>query len=83
MFYRDPNNLFVADFIGSPTMNIIEGKTTDGLFVNTTGEMKIRSSDKDINLIRSYESKKVYLGIRSERFIAEKRDYNTLSASMM
>ncbi|WP_297280772.1 ABC transporter ATP-binding protein [uncultured Anaerococcus sp.] len=81
-FYQKPNNLFVAGFIGSPTMNIIEGKITDGLFVNTTGEMKIRPSDKDIDLIRNYEGKKVYLGIRSERFIAEKRDYNTISANI-
>lgn len=82
MFYRDPNNLFVAGFIGSPTMNIIEGKITDGIFVSNTGEIKIRPSDNDSKLIRNYEGKKVYLGIRSERFIAEKRDYNTLSASI-
>ncbi|BFL71671.1 sn-glycerol-3-phosphate ABC transporter ATP-binding protein UgpC [Anaerococcus nagyae] len=81
-FYRKPNNLFVAGFIGSPTMNIIEGKITDGIFVSNTGEIKIRPSDKDSKLIRNYEGKKVYLGIRSERFIAEKRDYNTLSASI-
>jgi len=81
-FYRKPNNLFVAGFIGSPTMNIIEGKITDGLFVSNTGEIKIRPSDNDSKLIRNYEGKKVYLGIRSERFIAEKRDYNTLSASI-
>lgn len=81
-FYRKPNNLFVAGFIGSPTMNIIEGKITDGIFVSNTGEIKIRLSDNDSKLIRNYEGKKVYLGIRSERFIAEKRDYNTLSASI-
>lgn len=81
-FYRKPNNLFVAGFIGSPTMNIIEGKITDGIFVSNTGEIKIRPSDNDSKLIRNYEGKKVYLGIRSERFIAEKRDYNTLSASI-
>ena len=81
-FYRKPNNLFVAGFIGSPTMNIIEGKITDGIFVSNTGEIKIRPSDNDSKLIRNYEGKKVYLGIRSERFIAEKRDYSTLSASI-
>ena len=81
-FYRKPNNLFVAGFIGSPTMNIIEGKITDGIFVSNTGEIKIRPSDNDSKLIRNYEGKKVYLGIRSERFIAEKRYYNTLSASI-
>ena len=31
--YDDPKNLFVAGFIGSPAMNLIEGKTEQGRFV--------------------------------------------------
>ena len=31
--YDDPRNLFVAGFIGSPAMNLIEGATGDGRFV--------------------------------------------------
>ncbi len=31
--YDDPKNLFVAGFIGSPAMNLIEGKTESGRFV--------------------------------------------------
>lgn len=81
-FYQRPNNLFVAGFIGSPTMNIIEGKIENGLFVSNSGEMKIRPSDKDSQIIKNYEGKKVYLGIRSERFIAEKRDYNAVTATI-
>ena len=81
-FYQRPNNLFVAGFIGSPTMNIIEGKIENGLFVSNSGEMKVRPSDKDSQIIKNYEGKKVYLGIRSERFIAEKRDYNAVTATI-
>ena len=81
-FYQKPNNLFVAGFIGSPTMNIIRGKIKDGLFVNDSGEIKVRPSDKDLEKIKSYEGKVVHLGIRSERFIAEKRDYNSVSANI-
>ena len=81
-FYQKPNNLFVAGFIGSPTMNIIEGKIENGLFVDKSGQMKIRPSIKDEESIRSYEGKKVYLGIRSERFIAEKRDYNSINVNI-
>lgn len=81
-FYQRPNNLFVAGFIGSPTMNIIEGKIENGLFVSNSGEMKVRPSDEDSQIIKNYEDKKVYLGIRSERFIAEKRDYNAVTATI-
>ena len=33
-FYNKPENLFVARFIGSPTMNIFQGRMEDGYFVN-------------------------------------------------
>lgn len=81
-FYQKPNNLFVAGFIGSPTMNIIKGKIKDGLFVNESGEIKVRPTDKDWDKIKAYEGKEVHLGIRSERFIAEKRDYNSVNANI-
>jgi multiple sugar transport system ATP-binding protein len=35
--YDDPRNLFVAGFIGSPTMNIIPGEIDDGVFVASGG----------------------------------------------
>lgn len=75
-FYERPENLFVAGFIGSPTMNIIEGKIENANFVSDKGEVVIKPAEKDLAAIKNYEGKKVYLGIRSERFIAEKRDYN-------
>ena len=81
-FYERPQNLFVAGFIGSPTMNIIEGKVENGMFVNNSGQMKIKANDKDAAVLKNYEGKKVYLGIRSERFIAEDRDYNTVESNI-
>ncbi|MEM6760059.1 MAG: sn-glycerol-3-phosphate ABC transporter ATP-binding protein UgpC [Pseudomonadota bacterium] len=35
--YNDPANLFVAGFIGSPAMNLIEGGIEDGRFKTDTG----------------------------------------------
>lgn len=35
--YNDPANLFVAGFIGSPAMNLINGSVKDGVFVTTGG----------------------------------------------
>ena len=63
-------------------MNIIEGKVENGMFVNNSGQMKIKANDKDAAVLKNYEGKKVYLGIRSERFIAEDRDYNTVESNI-
>lgn len=35
--YNRPANLFVADFIGSPPMNLLEAERRDGSFVTSTG----------------------------------------------
>ena len=35
--YNDPANLFVAGFIGSPAMNLIEGRIADGWFATPDG----------------------------------------------
>jgi multiple sugar transport system ATP-binding protein len=35
--YNDPANLFVAGFIGSPAMNLINGSVQGGMFVTTGG----------------------------------------------
>jgi multiple sugar transport system ATP-binding protein len=35
--YRNPRNLFVAGFIGSPTMNFVEGRAAEALGAKTIG----------------------------------------------
>lgn len=60
-FYQRPQNLFVAGFIGSPTMNILEGRIKDGLFVNKSGQVVIRPADKDKDLIKTTKAKKYIL----------------------
>lgn len=74
-FYNKPENLFVAKFIGSPTMNIIEGKIEDGIFVNNTGLIKIIPDER----IKEYEGKKITIGIRSERFLSQKNKENSFN----
>ncbi|MCR9135967.1 MAG: sn-glycerol-3-phosphate ABC transporter ATP-binding protein UgpC [Alphaproteobacteria bacterium] len=56
--YNDPANLFVAGFIGSPAMNLINGSVKDGMFVTTGGTslVKVGISDRDA----------VVLGVRAE-----------------
>ena len=55
--YNDPGNLFVAGFIGSPTMNFLNGELENGDFI-TTG-CRIQGIGK-------HSRKNVILGIRPE-----------------
>lgn len=66
--YRKPKNKFVASFIGSPTMNFIDGKIIKGgenLFFTFNGFKLILNSNFLAPLNR-YINKEVTLGIRPE-----------------
>ena len=54
--YNYPANIFVAGFIGSPPMNIIRGKITDGVFSNDMMNVKV---ENQIN-------GETYIGFRAE-----------------
>ena len=57
--YDDPDNLFVANFLGTPPINIFEGEVKGGkLLVNGEELMTV-----------PYEDQEVYVGIRPEGFI--------------
>jgi multiple sugar transport system ATP-binding protein len=66
--YDHPANLFVAGFIGSPAMNLLEGKLTEGgaIIGRTTVPLPVTAQD------RAAHSGSVTVGIRPENFrIAE------------
>ncbi|MGM9988266.1 MAG: ABC transporter ATP-binding protein [Bacillaceae bacterium] len=69
-FYDKPQNMFVAKFIGSPTINLIKGKMNGKKFVSEDGLISLTPSEKDLAALASYDGKDVHLGIRSERFIS-------------
>ena len=70
-FYEKPQNMFVAKFIGSPTINMIKGKMDGKKFVSEDGLISLTPSDEDLKALASYNGKDVYLGIRSERFVGD------------
>ena len=39
--YNDPANLFVAGFIGSPSMNLVKGELKDGIFKHSNFSVKV------------------------------------------
>lgn len=79
-FYNKPANLFVAGFIGSPTMNIFNGTIENGKFVSDSKEVVVTPKEEDAQALKAYEGKKVAMGIRAERFISKKEDENSFKA---
>jgi multiple sugar transport system ATP-binding protein len=69
--YDHPANLFVAGFIGSPAMNMVEAdlvREDGGLFV-VFGSTRLRVADEVVSErpgIRAYEGHRVIAGIRPE-----------------
>jgi multiple sugar transport system ATP-binding protein len=69
--YDHPANLFVAGFIGSPAMNMVEAELSgqDGaMFVNFAG-FRLRLDDKVLTArpaLKKFDGKEVVLGIRPE-----------------
>jgi multiple sugar transport system ATP-binding protein len=71
VLYDHPNNLFVAGFIGSPAMNMVEAslRHSDGILSVEFGSHKIRLDDKvlaDRPALKDYEGRQVILGMRPE-----------------
>ncbi len=65
--YDNPANKFVGGFIGSPAMNFLKGKVEKGKFI-VEGEkpIEIKLEKEHVSLLKEYEGKNVYLGIRPE-----------------
>lgn len=62
--YGFPKNIFVAGFIGSPTINFIKGRIENGYF--TTNSFKLELTEKNKKALKNYENKDVVIGIRPE-----------------
>ena len=59
--YNNPRNIFVAEFIGNPKMNILKIERKDIINKNT-----LRLFDKNISFENTYFENEVYIGIRPE-----------------
>ncbi|MBI1277060.1 MAG: sn-glycerol-3-phosphate ABC transporter ATP-binding protein UgpC [Anaerolineaceae bacterium] len=66
--YHNPRNLFVAGFIGSPSMNFFDAtlkQEGSGLVVDT-GNFKLSVPAERVDAYKQYAGKKVVFGIRPE-----------------
>ncbi|GAA1378086.1 ABC transporter ATP-binding protein [Catellatospora chokoriensis] len=69
--YDNPVNMFVAGFIGSPPMNLVEGVFTDdgGVLRLALGEASLRVDDNLLHTkpgLRAYLGRRVVVGVRAE-----------------
>ena len=70
--YDDPSNLFVAKFLGAPPINLFTGKVEKGtLYI---GEEQVLD-------VKGVEDQEVYVGVRPEGFILDKKGKLTCSVS--
>lgn len=66
--YDNPNNIFVAGFIGSPPMNFLDGvvKEEGGKIIVDMGAFKLKVPEGKFRHIRQYINKPVVFGIRPQ-----------------
>lgn len=82
--YNNPANRFVAEFIGSPAMNFIEGSLVEGnTFVSNDADLKIEVPASRIKTNGSQKSNTASLGIRPEHIlITETKDESSLEGTV-
>ncbi|MBW3644526.1 MAG: sn-glycerol-3-phosphate ABC transporter ATP-binding protein UgpC [Actinobacteria bacterium] len=71
VLYDRPDNVFVAGFIGSPAMNMVQAsiETSNGATFVCLGDQRLRIADELLAArpaLAAYEGRKVVLGIRPE-----------------
>ena len=80
MIYNKPSNTFVADFIGSPSMNLIKGNLKE-----TSGEISFTANGSNFEIpIKDYEfkdksnlnNKEIFFGLRPEHIFFKKSNDN-------
>ena len=76
IIYNKPSNIFVADFIGSPSMNLIKGKLKQNsdkiLFTAEGANFDIPINNYDFDNTSQLNDKYVYFGIRPEHIYYKK-----------
>ncbi len=62
--YDNPENLFVAKFLGNPPMNVFEGRVKEG---------RLYLGEEAVLNLKGAADRKVYVGIRPEGFVLQEK----------
>jgi multiple sugar transport system ATP-binding protein len=84
--YDHPTNVFVAGFIGSPSMNFFDNSTLvekDGKLTIDTGQFQLEVPEDRHELYRSYVGKKVIFGVRPENIAYPDYQPSGIAASLI
>ena len=84
--YNKPNNTFVADFIGSPSMNLIKGKLKQSSniisFVVEGSNLEIPIDNYNFKANDNLNNKEVFFGIRPEHIFFKKLNENDFEITL-
>ena len=84
--YNKPNNTFVADFIGSPSMNLIKGKLKQSSniisFVAEGSNLEIPIDNYNFKVNDNLNNKEVFFGIRPEHIFFKKLNENDFEITL-
>ena len=84
--YNKPNNTFVADFIGSPSMNLIKGKLKQNSniisFVAEGSNLEIPIDNYNFKANDNLNNKEVFFGIRPEHIFFKKLNENDFEITL-
>ena len=84
--YNKPNNTFVADFIGSPSMNLIKGKLKQSSniisFVAEGSNLEIPIDNYNFKANDNLNNKEVFFGIRPEHIFFKKLNENDFKITL-
>ena len=84
--YNKPNNTFVADFIGSPSMNLIKGKLKQSSniisFVAEGSNLEIPIDNYNFKANDNLNNKEVFFGIRPEHIFFKKLNENDFEITL-
>ena len=84
--YNKPNNTFVADFIGSPSMNLIKGKLKQSSniisFVAEGSNLEIPIDNYNFKANDNLNNKEVFFGIRPEHIFFKKLNDNDFEITL-
>lgn len=85
--YNKPKNIFVARFVGTPSMNILDAeieKLDDGIYIKIEKDILFEIEDENMKKkIEKINTKKVVLGIRPEDIkIGFKKDNNNFKSQV-
>ena len=79
--YRDPINMFVAGFLGSPSINFLPGLYKEGVVTLDNG-LVIEIPEMAKNVMNTHVEKRVVLGIRPEDIYIEDIVKNTFPTAV-